>query len=284
MAAANNGMIHPEKPSGTGNYVPKFTASATGFRGYVFGNQNSVNLSGGGSRQGSDIILTNVIGFDVKAWDPGAPVFRAPSTSDNPNNAGVLVPGDGGWANALNRFNGGPTTADRQPVAFGAFADLNYMGVDQADAAVRYRAYQATGTSTLSALQRMESGAPFSSRCFVPRAQFGHPGDGYLSAMPTHGFARPAVWDTWSTHYEHDGIDNNGDGKIDEFTNGADDNGNGLVDEPELNTVGGVMVGEQEAPAPYRSPLRGIKITLRVMEQDSKEVREVTIVHEFMPL
>ncbi|MGC3969294.1 MAG: hypothetical protein QM775_18625 [Pirellulales bacterium] len=72
---------------------------------------------------------------------------------------------------------------------------------------------------------------------------------------------------------------------IDEFTNGADDNGNGLVDEPDLTRSERFRyIGEQEAFPPYRSPLRGIKITLRVMEQDSKEVREVTIVHEFLPL
>lgn len=271
---------HVQKVVSTGVYGPKQNFTSTAPPGYVGG----VKFQQAGTRQGSDIMLTNVVGFDVKAWDPGAPVFRASASTQNPNNAGVLVPGDGGYAQAVNRFNASPTTVDRQPVAFGAFADLNYMGVDQNDATVRYRAYQETGTSTLSAIRRMEQGAPFSNRCYLPRAQFAHPGEGPLSATPTHQFARPAVWDTWSTHYEYDGIDNDYDGLIDEFTNGVDDNGNGLVDEPDSTRSGGFQLGEQEASPPYRSPLRGIKVTIRVMEQDSKQVREITVVHEFLPL
>lgn len=273
-------LPQPQRVVSTGVYGPKQSFTPTSPAGYVGGTR----FNQAGTRQGSDIILTNVVSFDVKAWDPGAPVFRAPASTQNPNNAGVLVPGDGGYAQAVNRFNASPTTVDRQPVAFGAFADLNYMGVDQTDATIRYRAYQETGTSTLSAIRRMEQGAPFSNRCYLPRAQFAHPGEGPLSATPTHGFARPAVWDTWSTHYEYDGIDNDYDGNIDEFTNGIDDNGNGLVDEPDSTRSGGFQLGEQEASPPYRSPLRGIKITIRVMEQDSKQVREVTVVHEFLPL
>lgn len=276
-------LPQPEKASGTGNYVPKFTFTPTPPPGYVGGTRYDQR----GPRIDSDIILTGVVGFDVKAWDPGAPVFSAPSTSNNPNNAGVLLPGDAGYVRAVDLFNSAPTNAARHPVGFGAFADLNYMGTEAAvpSNVSRYRAYQEPASATTqSALQRMERGSPFNGRCAVPRSQFAYPGDGPLSGNPTHGFARPAIWDTWSTHYEFDGIDNNGNGLIDEFTNGVDDNNNGLVDEPNIYGQSGTPTGEQEAPPPYRSPLRGIKITLRVMEQDSKEVREVTIVHEFVPL
>ena len=31
-----------------------------------------------------------------------------------------------------------------------------------------------------------------------------------------------SIWDTWSTHYEHDGIDNDLDGLIDEGVDGID--------------------------------------------------------------
>ncbi|MBA4020206.1 MAG: hypothetical protein C0483_23850 [Pirellula sp.] len=272
-------LPQPEKLAGTGNYIPKFTFTPTPPPGFVGGTRYHQQ----GTRIGADVILTNVVGFDVKAWDPGAPVFSAPSTSQNPNNAGVVLPGDAGYVRAVDLFNSGPTTASRQPIGFGAFADLNYMGTDAAAPTntARYRTYQDTGDpAKASALQRMEKGSPFNGRCAVPRAQFAYPGDGPLSGTPTHGFARPAIWDSWSTHYEFDGIDNNGNGVIDDFTNGVDDNNNGLVDEPNIYA----QSGEQEAPPPYRSPLRGLKITLRVMEQDSKEVREVTIVHEFVPL
>lgn len=271
----------PEKILSTGNYGLKNVFTPTTPGGFIGGQA----LPQTGTRIGADIILTNVIGFDVKAWDPGAPVFRAESSSTNPNNAGVLVPGDGGYVRAVDLFNSTPTNAARQPVAFGAFADLFYMGIEAVatTAVSKYRTYQEP-VSGLSSLQRMEAGAPFNSRCRVPRAQFAHPGSGPLSALPTLSYARPAVWDTWSTHYEYDGLDNDYDGLIDEFTNGVDDNSNGLVDEPEATMSGTTSIGEQEAPPPYRSPLRGIKVTIRVMEPDSKEVREVTIVHEFLPL
>jgi len=276
-------LPNPEKRSATGVYVLKSTFTPTPPVGYAI-----MQTLGNGSRIGDDILLSNVVGFDVKAWDPGAPVFRAAATTANPNNASVLVPGDGGYPRAVDVFNAGPTAVANQPVAFGAFADLNYMGQERAftgttNNRTRYTNYMDNGTS--SALVRMENGAPFNRRCLLPRAQFAYPGDGPLSGNPTNGdFARPAVWDTWSTHYEYDGVDNDGDGVIDELTNGVDDNGNGLVDEPNHYFAGAVTTGEQEAPPPYRSPLRGLKITLRVMEQDSKEVREVTVVHEFVPL
>jgi len=282
---ANFPLPNPEKVASTGNYVLKSTFTPTPPPGYAIqaANTRTQNLING-TRVGDDIILSNVVSFDVKAWDPGAPVFRAASSTTNPNNAGVLIPGDGGYARAVDVFNSSPTAVANQPVAFGAFADLNYMGREAAppNHDSRYRSYMDNGTA--SALVRMESGNPFNRRCLMPRAQFAYPGDGPLSGRPTHGsFARPAVWDTWSTHYEYDGVDNDADGVIDEFTNGVDDNGNGLVDEPNVYSVAGVTTGEQEAPPPYRSPLRGIKITIRVVEQDSKEVREVTLVHEFVP-
>lgn len=67
-----------EKVSGTGNYVLKTTFTPTPPIGYAIQGVGTRSSGfGAGARQGSDIILTNVVGFDVKAWDPGAPVFRA---------------------------------------------------------------------------------------------------------------------------------------------------------------------------------------------------------------
>lgn len=281
-----------EMISGTaGTYVPKTTFTPTPPPGYAIQGVGTRSSGfGNGSRQGSDIILSNVVSFDVKAWDPGAPVFRASSPTTNSTSAGVVVPGDAGYVRALDRFNSSPAVADLQPVAFGAFGDLNYMATESANfdtVVARYRAYMdPLSSSTASTLQKMERGALFNGKCQLPRAHFGCPSEGPLSKNPyanTRQLA-PNVWDTWSTHYEYDGIDNDGDGTIDEFTNGVDDNSNGLVDEPSVATTYGVGIGEQEAPPPYRWPLRGIKITLRVVEHDSKQVREVTVVHEFVPL
>jgi len=63
--------------------------------------------AGPGFRDGEDVILTNVITFDIKVWDPGAPVVAGPG--------GVaLMPGDPGYNTNLTHLS------------YGAFVDLGY--------------------------------------------------------------------------------------------------------------------------------------------------------------
>ena len=162
------------------------------------------------TRVAEDVILTNVVGFDVKAWDPNAPVYS--------NGTIALMPGDPGYAAAM----GGT------PVSYGAYVDLNY----------------ASGTID----------TPFA-------------GPGQLSPMLS------GVYDTWSFHYENDGVDQLGNGTLDTGTDGFDNDGNGVVDD----------AAEMEAPAPYPVPLRGIQIKIRAYEADSRQVREVTVVQDFLP-
>ena len=97
---------------------------------------------------------------------------------------------------------------------------------------------------------------------------------GKFYANPTNG---RRTFDTWSYHYEHDGLDQ--DKQIgdthgpDQGTNGFDDDGNGIVDD----------VGERETSPPYPVPLRGIKIRIRCYEPDSRQVHEISIIHSFVP-
>ena len=71
-------------------------------------------------------------------------------------------------------------------------------------------------------------------------------------------------------HYESPGLWNS-------YTsignNGVDDDGLNGVDDP----------GEYQFPAPYSTPLRGIQVKIRTYEPDSKQIREVTIVQDFVP-
>ena len=71
------------------------------------------------------------------------------------------------------------------------------------------------------------------------------------------------VYDTWWNGYEvgaaaFDGIDNDG-------ANGVDD------------------LGERTAVPPYLDPLTGIKIMLRVVDKNAKQVRQTTVIHSFIP-
>jgi prepilin-type N-terminal cleavage/methylation domain-containing protein len=251
------------------------------------------------TRESDDIILSSIIGFDVKAWDPGAPVFRvvgATGETDDVNKdlVGVVVPGDPGYLAAVQRFMAQPGSPGNQPVTFGAYADLNYMGylVTQSGS-FNPSAANFPETRYASALQTMASSVP--GGYTLP--YFAGPGhrDSKLQAYqhPDYNYF-PATYDTFSRHYEYDGFQTingtnggasitttlkrnhfytNG-GEIDAGMNMLDDNGNGLIDEPI----------ERDAIPPYEKPLRGIRVSIRTIEPDSKQVREVTVVHEFIPL
>lgn len=195
-----------------------------------------------GPRVGEEVILNNVLDFDVKVFDPEAPVV-ASAAGD-----AALVSGDPGYAAALaNNW-----------ISRGAYVDLGYG----------YAIAQSPPANLPAALvQSLPSLSPFAG-----------PGRYFPVVEPTY--------DTWTTHYENNWIDvnqngardagdygdENQNGLFDEGTNGFDDNGDGVVDDP----------GEQEAPPPYPRPLRGIKVTIRVFEPDTRQVRQVTVIHDFL--
>ncbi len=82
-----------------------------------------------------------------------------------------------------------------------------------------------------------------------------------------------ATYCTWSNHYESDGLDSDGDGLIDEGINGVDDDlANGLDD-----------LNERETMPPYPFPLRGIQVTIRIIEPTNKIVRQTSVTANFVP-
>ena len=60
---------------------------------------------------------------------------------------------------------------------------------------------------------------------------------------------------------------------MDESLNGLDDDGNGLIDD----------AGEKETAPPYGFPLRGIEVRIRCYEPTSRQVRQITVRHTFVP-
>jgi type II secretory pathway component PulJ len=202
-------------------------------------------------RYGEDVVLTNVVAFDIQVWDPTAPVYIAP----NANNPQVAVgPSDPGFTKALV---GTPPNAN-QPQSIGAFVDLNWLDVN----------WDPTNPTSLKWNNNLIL-SPFCSR--------GHPKSQLMANFSNASNATAATFDTWSYHYEHDGLDQDkaiGDTHgPDQGTNGFDDDGNGIVDD----------VGERETSPPYPVPLRGIKIRIRCYEPDSRQVHEISIIHSFVP-
>ena len=80
------------------------------------------------------------------------------------------------------------------------------------------------------------------------------------------------VYDTWSTNYEAVGAVGL-TGTPGRALNGLDDNNNGIVDD----------ATETLTSPPYPYPLRGIQVKIRIFEPDSRQIREVTVVQDFLP-
>ena len=172
------------------------------------------------TRVGEDVVLTNVIAFDVRVFDPAAPV----SVSGNDAQA----PGDPGFAVAVTN---------------GAFVDLGNLSTIDFDNPLTARV------------------APHFSGYGEAKSQLVGSG---LTAR---------TWDTWSTHYETNGVSDDGDSIIDEGSNGLDDNSNGETDEST----------EKETSPPYPYPLRGIEVRIRCYEPSSRQVRQITVRNTFVP-
>lgn len=90
------------------------------------------------------------------------------------------------------------------------------------------------------------------------------------------------TYDTWTLAYERDGLDQNGNGIIDEYSNGLDDNG--IPGGPAINLLNGVDdISERETAPPYPYPLRGIQVRIRVYEPNTRQARQATVESDFIP-
>ncbi len=197
--------------------LPKPTGWPTSTVNLVTSNQFLAPMTA--PRLGDDVILTNVLAFDVQAFDPGAPIYLS---------GGVAVePRDAGFASMTGASS-----------AYGAYADLGWT--------------PPSGFTPSPGNPPLFNGAP-STR----------------SGITT----RPYIYDTWSLHYENDGVlQLSPTGIADAGTNGLDDDSNGIVDDlPEYDTL-----------PPYPAKLRGVRITVRVYEPSSQQVREITVVQDFL--
>ncbi len=217
-------------------FVAHQTASLSGTTEVLPPSLDGLIFDSTSQRYGEDVVLTNVIAFDVRIFDPAAAVVIPGATP--------LVPGDPG-------FTGSPT-------ASGAYVDL--------------------GHGTANALLA-PSVFPHFSGNGDPRSKLDSANDGGRR-----------TFDTWTTHYEANGKDDDVDTTTDEGTDGLDNDSDGKIDEPPYDADGnGVYTdagddpGEFETLPPYSHPLRGIEIRIRCYEPSSRQVRQVTVRHTFVP-
>lgn len=236
-----------------------------------------------GTRFSDDVILSNVVSFDVKVWDPGAPVFGANMRLDvqePPRTEAVtLAPGEPGYIQALKTFRSSPNVSANQPIAYGAFVDLGWSVDPNATDGFEFYPLPLNQWPPNPAPPGYQS-AEFAGAGDRMSGLWGVPLD--RTGGPQGADFRARVYDSGSSHYERDGfpqyvaaprhdVPSRQDDIADEASDGLDSFGPGIDD-----------VTEREAPPPYDAELKAIQIKIRVIEPDSRQVREVTVVQDLI--
>jgi prepilin-type N-terminal cleavage/methylation domain-containing protein len=195
-------------------------------------------------------VLDSSLAFDVRVFDPGAPLYALGND--------ILEPNDYGWAGAL------ATAGAANASGYGAYCDLGW-GFDYTTGSMAYQTSAAVSPAPLPLFNEIRP------------AGYHQRSSPQTNAVTLY----PAAYDTWSYHYENDGINQDSlwqtnavawqMNTIDQGANGLDDdNANGVDDR-----------GERETSPPYDVPLRGVKVILRVYEPDSRQIRESSVTHSF---
>ncbi|MBC8356015.1 MAG: hypothetical protein H8E66_28900 [Planctomycetes bacterium] len=262
--------------------INRDATSATGLpgnivRGYTVANPGVVKT---GVHQGEDVMLANTLAFDIRAYDPLAPLggFWGEDASwgvkgiDDDNNAPTddvleaaapnsddecVSPGERGFATtafnttsipeSIQLSSSGGTARYFLPIGRGAFVDLNYAGKSHA-----------AGSTTYT--YNLLSSTAYSSH--------------FSSSVASKSKLTTPTYDTWSSHYEYDGRDQNGNGTSDEGGDGIDNGGTtGIVDD----------AGERETSPPYAGPLRALQIRIRMIEHDARQIRQFSVTSNFRP-
>ena len=204
-----------------------------------------------GVAMGEDVIMDQVIGFDLRVFDPQAKAVTSP-TGDT-----ALTPGDPGYESGFrNRA---------RIVGMGAYVDLGYafpytLTDNSAESIAQYQAL-----STFSWLPD-------------PRSQLRAttlPGMLATTSQRYFQFGNYRTYDTWTIEYERDGLNQNYEvnNLIDEGLNGIDDNNTGGVDDTQ----------ELETAPPYPYPLRGFQVIVRAFKNGQQQMRQFTVSHDFTP-
>ena len=197
-----------------------------------------------GVAMGEDVIMDQVIGFDLRVFDPDTLVLTAP-TQDV-----ALTPSDPGYESALS--------SGARPVGKGAYVDLGF--------AVPY---------TL-----VNNGATLSFFSWQPRTKsqlsaVTLPGMVTAKNQQYFQFGNYRTYDTWTIEYERDGLDQNSNNLIDEGLDG--------IDNPNIGRYGVDDNLEAETEPPYLYPLRGFQVIIRAFQNSQQQMRQFTVSHDFTP-
>ncbi len=232
-------------------------------------------------RTGEDVMLTNTLAFDVRIYDPIAPVLNDAASSPTL----TLAPGDPGYgaASATNSMSG-------------AFVDLNWSRSTPASGTNYYNQDFESFPNSKSQLNNITLYGANSSAIFGATPTTANLNTTYFLQNPSllsTSNANYTYYDTWPFLYEQDGVNQDvtaTDTIPDEGTNGFDDDNDGIVDDHvatdfdnDGNTTDPGEASELETEPPYNKPLRAVSITVRAIEEGTRQVRQDTIISDFLP-
>lgn len=205
-----------------------------------------------GIMAGNDVIMENVIAFDVKVFDPNVDVYEYAGS--------VVTADDPGFISLRNAALGAGTVPNR-----GSFVDLGAMEY-------RTTAFSPAITDPPPFVAAIPTQTPVPAGVTAAdNYQFAFwDGDGLrdLSAEPAANyysnlfaayqtFSGGPVYTTWPDTFESDGIDTDGDGVIDEGGDGIASNG-----VPEI-------FSDADSAPPYLFPVTAVKVVLRTASYDA---------------
>lgn len=233
----------------------------------------------GTTREGEDVVCTNVISFDVRVFDPEAPAHFA--------NGLVVLPGDPGYPVALSAgsmqqdASTGDLSASGIPLAKGAYVDLGWGVATASTPGAPTVPFDITpalpnpqpaydnrfpGSEDKNKNDKLDPGEDVNLNgrldTFTAFQGLG------MKVSQTVALSLP-TFDTWSRHYEYNGRN---EGTADSGVDGVDNWPDGSPDDRY----------ERETSPPYPVPLRGVEVRLRCYDPVSNQVRQTTIRHSFI--
>lgn len=229
---------------------------------------NDLDGDGMGIRyDGNDIVLNEVAAFDVKLYSPNAGVIIG-------TNNVVVEPGDVGFQQLVNNAVA--------PVPTGAYVDLGHAGGGWFSGLPNYKS-------------RLRIGYPNGAQDNVPPGGNGvyeATNDGVQTTVGQRSMNSliDLVYDTWTPIYESDGVDQDNIAGPDQGNDGED---NQDIDQNVLHGTTGFPAGpfpagpddqtELETMPPYPHPVRAVKVSIRMIERDTKQVRQASVIQSYVP-
>ena len=245
-------------------------------------------------------MLTDVASFDVKTYDPQALVFEVSGSLIGPCSPNYMVDAMAscthtGVAGSPSEFaidelppnapDGINDTAGRT----GGFANLGYPDVALNPgvtplATAAGNAGLGGGAGRFSQMPSpvgfMTSSGPVPKGVLNYQFNFHNP-TGFVDLMDT-------AYDTWTPQYEHDGInqDPENDTTFARGVDGGDDPSDPFIDEAtdgiDNDTANGPDgFAERETIPPYLEPICGLKVTFRMVEKQTGQVRQSSVVQRY---